>query len=176
MSGVLVTALFGGLGVIRTLAGVLLTQLGTTRRDKDQWNRSVERQNRAWAREDERRTFEQRCEAYVEFELQVRLAAVQVEQTSSSFDFEDGWNDAAFQSMLRLQIFATPEAIEAADRLYLSLLRWGEGGDSESSYDDAHARFMSVVRRDLHVAPRSSDSGSQTVTQGSSASSRDRLT
>ena len=150
MSSTFVTVLVGGFGVAGTLAGALLTRYGTTRRDRDQWKRSVEREDREWARQDDLRTFQQRCDSYVDFELQVRMAAGAVAEALASEDVAaypaDDWNAAAFQSMLRLQIFASSDARTAADSLYLALLRWNEGSGSESSYDDAHERFF-LARR-----------------------------
>ena len=56
--------------------GVVLTQRRSDRREDERWKRDRERERESWAREDARRTFEQRRDCYVDFLQRLREAAV----------------------------------------------------------------------------------------------------
>ena len=117
-----------------------------------------EQQREQWAREDSLRTFEQRRICYLEFEEQLRSTALAVSYAQSGFSsaLEDEWQVPVFQSLLRLQVFSTPEATQAASDAYDALLRWG-GVDginypgAEADYDKAHDRYLAIIRKDLRV-------------------------
>jgi hypothetical protein len=81
--------------------------------------------------------------------------------SGSGPNLEDEWQLPAFHSLLRLQIFATPEAAAAANEAFNTLLKWGSaesryitdcGHGDEALYDKAHERFTSILRRDLKIA------------------------
>lgn len=152
--------------VLGTLGGVVITQRASVRRDKAQreWTREMERGR--WAREDALRTFEQQRSCYIEFEEHLRSAALDVYYTGygPASRLDDDWKAATYQSLLRLQIFATPEVSKAADLAYDALRRWGDQEAVESrtdfyncehSYDKAHAEYLLVIRRALKIDPES---------------------
>jgi hypothetical protein len=150
--------------VLGTLGGVIITQRASVRRDKEQWERTREMERDRWAREDALRTFEQQRSCYIEFEEHLRSAALDVYHTGygPASRLDDDWKAATYQSLLRLQIFATPEASKAANLAYDALGRWGdqEGVEDrtnfyncEHSYDKAHAEYLRVIRRDLKIYP-----------------------
>ena len=64
-----------GLAVLGTLAGVLVTQRWSYRREAIAWTRERQREQERWAREDEARTFEHRREACAEFYVAVKALA-----------------------------------------------------------------------------------------------------
>lgn len=146
------------LGLLSTLSGVVITQRSSNRRESQQWTRMREQQREQWAREDSLRTFEQRRICYLEFEEQLRSTALAVSYAQSGFSsaLEDEWQVPVFQSLLRLQVFSTPEATQAASDAYDALLRWG-GVDginypgAEADYDKAHDRYLAIIRKDLRV-------------------------
>ena len=64
----LVVAAIGLLGTFSgTIAGVLITQRRSDRREGLTWERERQRERDLWAREDALRTFEQRRDAYIGF-------------------------------------------------------------------------------------------------------------
>ena len=72
----LVVAGIGLLGtIIGTIAGVLITQRRSDRRERESWVRERERERERWAREDALRTFEQRRDAYIDFYESLREMA-----------------------------------------------------------------------------------------------------
>lgn len=146
------------LGLFSTLLGVVITQRSSDRREALQWTRMREREQEQWAREDSLRTFEQRRICYLDFEEHLRSTALAVSYAQDGFSsaVEDEWQVPVFQSLLRLQVFSTPEATQAATAAYDALLRWG-GVDginypgAEAEYDKAHDQYLAIIRRDLRV-------------------------
>jgi hypothetical protein len=62
-----VPVVVAGLAVVGTLAGVLVTQRWSDRREASAWTRERQREQERWAREDEARTFEHRRQAYLDW-------------------------------------------------------------------------------------------------------------
>jgi hypothetical protein len=159
----LVIAVLGVLGsVCGTIAGVVITQRRSDRREEERWARERERERASWAREDARRTFEERRDCYVEFEEHLRSTALSVYNAGYELgpQLEFNWQFPLYQRLLRLRVFATEEARAAADDAYNAVWRWGHaeasvGEDAfhegEHSYDTAAAEYLSVIRRDLGV-------------------------
>ena len=144
------------LGLLSTLSGVVITQRSSDRREALQWTRMREREREQWAREDSLRTFEQRRISYLEFEEQLRSAALAVSDTRSRSALEDEWQVPVFQSLLRLEVFGTPETTAAAVDAYDALLRWSDtsGASSyyaETAYDKAHDKVITAIRKDLRI-------------------------
>lgn len=153
----MVVAVLGLLATVSgTVLGVVITQRRSDRREDLQWARMREREREQLAREDSLRTFDQRRIAYMEFEEQLRSAALAVSDRRSRSELDEEWQVPVFQSLLRLQVFATPETTAAAVAAYDALLRWSETGDPDSyhaevAYDKAHDQYLSGIRKDLHI-------------------------
>lgn len=153
-----VPLVIAGLGLLGTLLGVVITQRRADHRETLQWERTRTQEREQWAREDVLRTFEQRSSCYIDFEEQLRLAALAVYEAQSGIRamLDEDWQTSAFQSLLRLQIFATQETTAAAVDAYDSLLRWAEASDTnsyhaEATYDKAHDQYLASIRRDLRI-------------------------
>jgi hypothetical protein len=157
----LLIAALGVFGTISgTVAGVVITQRRSDRREDVQWNRMREHERERWAREDVLRTFDQRSSSYADFEEKLRLTALAVSQsqTRTGPDLEDDWQLSLFQSLLRLRVFASQDGAEAANSAYNALWHWGEMGNEDDAvhetefiYDEACERFVAVMRRDLRI-------------------------
>ena len=73
---------------------------------------------------------------------------------------EKAWHLSSYQSLHRLKIFATPDAALAASEAYAALWQWGSARrahdeqaakQGEEAYDEAHAKYLDAIRRDLRV-------------------------
>lgn len=153
-----VLLVIAGLGLLGTVLGAVITQRKADRRETLQWERMRDREREQWAREDALRTFEQRSSRYMDFEEQLRSTAVAVYEAQSGVGpaLEDGWQTPAFESLLRLQVFAMRETKTAAVNAYDSLLRWGEASvansyHAEATYDKAHDQYLDAIRRDMRI-------------------------
>jgi hypothetical protein len=74
-----VVAGLGVLGaIVGTLAGVLVTQRRSDRRERASWERERVRERELWVRDDTLRTFEQRRDAYADFYSSLRIAYLAV--------------------------------------------------------------------------------------------------
>jgi len=93
----------------------------------------------------------------LEFEELLRTAALAVSDTRSRSELDEEWQVPVFQSLLRLQVFATPATTIAAVAAYDALLRWGETTSEENSYhseavyDKAHEQYLVRIRKDLRI-------------------------
>jgi hypothetical protein len=153
-----VPLVIAGLGLVGTVLGVVITQRRADYRETLQWERMRTREREQWAREDVLRTFEQRSSCYIDFEEQLRSTALAVYEAQSGIRpiLDEDWQTPVFQSLLRLQVFATPETTAAAVNTYDSLLRWAEASDTnsyhaEATYDKAHDQYLAAIRRDLRI-------------------------
>lgn len=166
-----------GLGVVGTIvgtiAGVLITQRRSDRRELSSWAREREREREHWAREDALRTFEQRRDAYVAFYEALRV----MERTAydhgmglsdpEELDFE--WNMDAAKRLHHLQLYASPEVMAVASPAYDACWRWGHyathGTDDDAfyqrkeEYDTAQLALYQAIRRDLGVTPTAPGGG-----------------
>jgi hypothetical protein len=169
----LVVAGIGLLGtIIGTIAGVLITQRRSDRREHDAWEREREREWERWAREDLLRNFEARRDALVDFYETLREMARTAydhgmglsdpprpphEEEEGELPFE--WNMTAAQKHEHLRIYASSEVLVAADGAYNACWRWGQltrhGHDDDAFYDrqetynDAELVLYDAIRRDL---------------------------
>ena len=80
-----VPLLIAALGVIGTVggtvAGVVITQHRSDRREDVQWTRLREQERERWTREDVLRTFDQRRDSYIDFEEKLESTARIVSQS-----------------------------------------------------------------------------------------------
>lgn len=157
LAGIAVLGSVGG-----TVAGVVITQRRSDRRDELQWARTRAIERERWAREDALRTFQQRQSCYMEFEDKLRLAALDVYRAGfhPASKLDDDWKTSVYQSLLRLQVFATPEASRSANNAYAALCQWGDQDgieqindfhECEHAYDKKHAEYLRVIRKDLAI-------------------------
>jgi hypothetical protein len=163
----LVVAVLGLLGTGGgALAGALITQRRSDRREAATWTRERERERDLWAREDVLRNFEQRRVAYVDFYETLR------EMARTAYDHGMGlsepeelafeWNSATYRKLEHQRIYASPEVLAAADDAYNACWRWGDqtthGRDDEPFYDrqdeynDAELVLYDAIRRDLGIS------------------------
>jgi len=166
----LVVAGIGLVGtILGTIAGVLITQRRSDRRESEAWIRERERERERWAREDLLRNFEHRREVYTTFYETLRemartayghgmgLSEPPPDEAEGELPFE--WNMLAARQHERLRVYASPEVLAAADDAYNACWRWGHlsrhGNDDEAFYDRqdtfnaAELIFYDAIRRDL---------------------------
>jgi len=148
--------------IVGSVGGVIITQRRADRREDLQWQRDRETERDVRAREDALRTFEQRRACYVDFEESLRCAAQAIWDAGHGTGppLEKAWHLSPYQSLHRLKIFATPDAALAASEAYGALWQWGSGRrardeqaaeQGEKAYDEAHAKYLDAIRRDLGV-------------------------
>lgn len=163
-------AAIGLLGTIAgTIAGVIITQRRSDRREHVAWIRERDRQRELWAREDELRNFEHRRDAYVNFYDSLRrmvrsaydhgmgLSDPPPQEAEGELPFE--WNQEAGRQLEHLRIYASPTVLAAADAAYDACWRWGHatrhGSDDDLFYerqeefDSAELILYDAIRRDL---------------------------
>jgi len=158
-----------GVGVAGTLtagiAGGLITQRWSDRRESLAWGREREREHERWAREDESRTFEHRRESYVEFYIAVKaLARTAYDHGFGLTDEElpEGWQDDAAEKLRRLEFYADRPVATAASAAYGAAWSWGKDGkyddpdDPEFSmrldkYSDAELEMLLRMRKSLSI-------------------------
>jgi hypothetical protein len=148
--------------IIGSIGGVIMTQRRADRREELQWQRDRERDRDVRAREDALRTFEQRRACYVDFEESLRCTASEIWDAGQGTGppLERARHLSPYQSLHRLKIFATPDAALAAGEAYGALWEWGSARrahddhraeQGEKTYDEAHAKYLDAIRRDLAV-------------------------
>jgi hypothetical protein len=148
--------------VTGTVVGVVLAQRRSDRREDVRWARERVREREGWAREDARRTFDQRRDCYIDFLQNVRKAALAAYNAGYELGqaLESGWNLPLYESLLRLLVFASPEAAKAAEEAYDAVWTWGDAGgtvndarfhDGQDRFDAAETNLLAVVRADLGV-------------------------
>lgn len=154
------------LAVLGTLAGVLVTQRWSDRREAIAWARERHREHERWAREDEARTFEHRREAYVDFYVAVKaLARKAYEHGFGLIDEEelpDGWQDDAAAKLHRLEFYADRPVASAASAAHGAAWSWGVYGkyndpddpdfyERQQKYDDAELGMLVLMRKSLSI-------------------------
>lgn len=154
------------LAVLGTLAGVLVTQRWSDRREAIAWTRDRQREQERWAREDEARTFEHRREAYIDFYVAVRALARTAYDHGYGFtdegDLPEGWQDDAAAKLHRLDFYADRELASAASKAYGAAWSWGVYGkydapddpgfhERQQKYDDAELAMLVLMRNRLAI-------------------------
>lgn len=115
------------------IAGVLITQRRSDRREEKNWQRERERERERWTREDAERTFEQRRDAYADFYESLR------EMTKAVYDHGMGraelpseWNFPTFRKLQHLALYTSSSVWEGAEQAYNTLLALGIHHDLRS--------------------------------------------
>jgi len=163
----LVVAVIGVVGTVAAgVAGVLITQRRSDRREDKTWQRDREREREHWVREDQARTFEHRRESYVSFYESLNAMALMAYEKgyglSDEPELSSDWNRAAFERLNRLRIYANPTVGKAATAAYDAAWRWGEQcryddlddpkfHDGYERYDEAEFNLLIFIRVDLGV-------------------------
>lgn len=161
-----------GLGVIATvcgtLAGVLVTQRRSDRREAVGWERERDRERERWAREDALRTFDHRRSAYESFYESLRGMALMAYNHGLGLSPEprdqtlpEGWQTGASNALQHLTLYATPRVYDAASVASNAAWRWGhatthgQGDDAfydrQLAYDAAELELLDVMRLDLGI-------------------------
>lgn len=99
-----------------------------------------------------------RQDPYVACFQELRKASVAVHEAGYANEkLSFGWQFAAYEAVLRLEVFATWETRTEAFHAYDSLWRWGDAGpfgyesDEELAFDKARAEFLVAIRHDLRI-------------------------
>lgn len=144
-----------------------------------QWwseRRTVEREQRAWAREDVHRTFDDRREIYVAYYTLLKASARMVYNASMELgSIEDEWQMPLFDSLNRLRLFAGPRVDLVAGDAYNALWQWGhrvhqvQRGEVvvprdphgllddaqayrlEERYDELEVQLLKAIRHELRI-------------------------
>ncbi|WP_433273998.1 hypothetical protein ACQPZA_24095 [Pseudonocardia xinjiangensis] len=146
----LIVAGLGVLGtVVGTLAGVLVTQRRSDRRERESWERERVRERELWVRDDMLRTFEQRRDAYADFYSSLRIAYLAV--IGIGEERADGWERELERKYDKLRLYASPEVFRAADEAFTECRLLASGRGSAQEYDDLEDAFIEAVRRDIGV-------------------------
>lgn len=166
----LVVAGIGLVGtIVGTVAGVLIAQRRSDRREAEAWERERERERERWAREDLLRNFDHGRDAYTSFYETLRemartaydhgmgLSEPPAADDAGELPFE--WNMPAARKHESLRVYASPEVLAAADDAYNACWQWGHytrhGNDDETFYDRqdefnaAELVLYDAIRRDL---------------------------
>jgi hypothetical protein len=157
-----------GFGVLGTLAGVLVTQRWSDRRETANREREHDRQREQWRREDDARTFDHRRIAYSDFyESLQRMArraydfgmGLSDEVAEGELPFD--WQLDTFNKFQQLLLYATPSVAQAANDAYEAAWRFGhltEPGvndaaffEREEEYDAAEIHLRAVIRMALKI-------------------------
>jgi hypothetical protein len=156
-------ALFGNAVAILV---VILTNRQTIKRDEARQDRQdarlerLRRDGRVQRAVDNRwRIIELQRDYYVDFHKELRAASLAIHDAGYEIGpkLEFGWNLSVYESLIRLQVFASEATFEAASEANTRLWRWGESGeggyesDLEIAYDKAFDQFLIAVRHDLGI-------------------------
>jgi hypothetical protein len=154
-----------GLGVFGTLAGALVSQRWSDRREAANRVREQEREQARWLREDEARTFDHRRVAYSDFYESLKGTARRVYDYGMGLGSDEelpfDWNLLTFDSLQHLYLYATSRVADSATDAYDALWRWGQwtspGVDDtefhrrQMDYDVAEGRLLALMRESLSI-------------------------
>jgi hypothetical protein len=164
----LVVAVLGLLGTAGgAIAGVLITQRRSDRRDEKTWERERERERERWAREDVARTFELRRESYVEYyeavgaviedydDILVRRFMASTDDVSEAGgrEYSEERQRAHYSAFDRVQLYGTPGVLEKADQTADYIMRTRSKVSLEATAELRSQRFRlrQAIRADLGV-------------------------
>lgn len=165
----LVVAGLGLLGTVcGTIAGVLIAQRRSDRREQAAWERGRDSEHERWAREDALRTFEHRRAVYEHFYESLRVMALVVydhglglSEQPEVGELAEGWQTPAFRQLQNLALYATAGVDRAAVDAYNAAWRWGHetkhGEDDDAFYkrqavyDEAGVALLAAIRQDLGI-------------------------
>ena len=159
-----------GIGVAGTLtagiAGGLITQRWSDRRDNKTWARERAREQERWRREDEARTFEHRREVFEDFYQAVKALARRAYDHGYGFDdtpeLPFDWNADAAAKLNRLKLYVDRRSYIAAERAYDAAFWWGhhtkyndpddpEFYERQQKFDDAELELLVLMRQALSI-------------------------
>lgn len=136
------------------------------RRENLRWQREREHQRELWAREDSRRTFDQKREVYVDFHQQLRVASLAIFDLlyKQGPPLGDGWQLPLYESLLRVRIFGSREVSIAASHAYQTSFDWGGtqpheateivgvlSSPGEEEQEAAIEAYLEAMRHDLGI-------------------------
>ena len=162
IAGLAILGTIGG-----TVAGVLITERRSDRREETNWNRERDRERQRWQREDEARTFDHRRVAYSDFYESLRSMARRVYDYGMGLSLNDegelpfDWQLPTFDRLQHLQLYATPSVAEAASDAYSAAWKWGHeaspGVDDaefyrrQDEYNVAEIKLLALIREALSI-------------------------
>ncbi|MFG2079525.1 hypothetical protein ACGFI5_04090 [Micromonospora tulbaghiae] len=169
----LAVAVIGVLGTLSGgIAGVLITQRRSDRREDKTWERERARERERWSREDEARTFDHRRESYVDFYDSLKTMARLAYDKGYGFleepELPDDWHMPAFERLNRLKIYAAPPVAAAAAAAYNAAWQWGhyckhddpddpKFHEWQVAYDHAEIDLLMRIRGDLAIPGSGTD-------------------
>lgn len=170
----LVVAILGLIGTAGgAIAGVVITQRLSDRRENTAWERELQRERERWTREDLNRTFEQRRAAYVEFyESLAEMAGTVLNHemgTSKGDELPNKWYLPTFLKLQHLQMYGSKDVSGIATTAYGTCVQWGNraergmvmedgrfyGGNEQ--FDEEMELLRTAIRRDLGVGRYTDD-------------------
>lgn len=160
----IVVALFGNAVaiVIVLLSNHQAVQREEARQDREDARLKLLRHDARVQRagDDQRRVIELRKDYYIDLYREFRKTSLAVHNAGYEIGpkLEFGWNLPMYEALIRLRVFASDAAYQAASEANTRLWRWGdshEGGfesDLEIAYDEALESYLRAVRHDLGIA------------------------
>jgi hypothetical protein len=144
-------------GAVVALAGVIISQVLTERRETARWAREQSRQRETWEREDAARTYEQRRDAYLAYANEWHRYHDKInehfDRRSRGYALdpdEDALNDL-YKYLLQVEIFGTDGGRKAAKTAFKELADW-LFGDRKLDYAVIES-YQEQVRDDLAIPP-----------------------
>lgn len=107
-----------------------------------------------WARDDAMRVGEVQREYYFAFYRELRAASVAIHNAYViGPPLESGWQEAAYDALIVLEMFGSPQARASARAAYAALYDWGISGAGgyESGLDSDYQRALDQFREDARV-------------------------
>jgi hypothetical protein len=144
---------------------VVMSNVSASRREQRRLDREDDRLERQrhdarvrLAREAAWRVIDVQREYYVDFYMELRAASLVIHAAGYAGDpIPPNWQLPAYDSLMRLRVFASLSTYEAAEDAYNALYRWGalDGvayeSDEELEYDSALDAYLVAVRHDLGI-------------------------
>ncbi len=145
---------------------VLLTNKQTINREEARQKQEdirlekMQEDTRTQRQQEERwRVIDLQKDYYVSLYQELRAASLAVHNAGYGLgpQLEFSWNLPAFEALLRLRVFASESAYDAAEEAYTALWLWGDSGPTdyeskeEITYSSALRDYVVAVRRDLGI-------------------------
>ncbi|WP_250030335.1 hypothetical protein [Paractinoplanes maris] len=167
-----ITLAVAAIGVIGTLAGVIVTQHQSNARERWSFERGREQERERWLRDDAARTFERRRGVYEDFYGALMIYGNLVEQRSRGMISKV--SNEPFSDVYRIsyivQLYGTSQVFDAARSALESAGKWSleqVGTDQEKAvgqeYFSRRAELVDAIKNDLHLPARKAGNGGEAL-------------